>query len=85
MRTSQVTITTSPTKIVATGMSSYREVHLHNVSGNIFIGGDNTVSTTNGVKVENNSHDVMCLPKTAELWAVVNNGTATVYVLEIDK
>jgi DUF4097 and DUF4098 domain-containing protein YvlB len=80
-----VTITTSPTKIVATGSSSYREVHLHNVSGDIFIGGENTVSTTNGVKVENNSHDIMTLPKTAELWAVVNSGTATIYVLEIDK
>ena len=84
MKTSQVTITTSPTKILSTG-GGWREVHLHNVSGDIWISGENTTSTSNGVKVENNMHDVMCLPKNAEIWAVTNSGTAVVYVLEIDK
>jgi hypothetical protein len=84
MRTSQVTVTTSPTKIVATG-NIFREVHLHNESGKIWIGGDNTVSTENGVKIDNNTHDVMHLPATTEVWAVTNTGTAIVYVLEVNQ
>jgi hypothetical protein len=79
-----VTVTTSPTKIVATG-NIFREVHIHNESGAIWIGGDNTVSTSNGVKVDNNFHDVMHLPATTEVWAVTNTGTALVYVLEVNQ
>jgi hypothetical protein len=77
-------VTTSPTKIVATG-NIFREVHIHNVHGDIYIGGDNTVSTTNGVLVENKAHDVMHLPATTEVWAVTNTGTALVYVLEVNQ
>ena len=84
MRTSQVTVTTSPTKILATG-NIFREVHLHNVHGDIYIGGDNTVSTSNGVLVENKAHDVMHIPATGEIWAVVASGTAIVYVLEVNQ
>jgi hypothetical protein len=84
MRTSQVTVTTSPTKILQKG-NVFREVHLHNVSGDIWIGGDNTVSTSNGVKIENNFHDVMQVPATTEIWAVTNSGTAVVYVLEVNQ
>ena len=84
MRTSQVTVTTSPTKIVATG-NIIREVHLHNVHGDIYIGGDNSVSTSNGVLVENKAHDVMHLPATTEVWAVTNTGTALVYILEVNQ
>ena len=84
MRTSQVTVTTSPTKIVATG-NIIREVHLHNVHGDIYIGGDNSVSTSNGVLVESQSHDVMHLPATAEIWAVTSANTAVVYVLEVNQ
>lgn len=75
---------TTATKIVATG-TIIREVHLHNEQGNIWIGGDNTVSTSNGVKVDNNTHDVMYLPATTEVWAVTNTGTAIVYVLEVNQ
>jgi hypothetical protein len=84
MRTSQVTVTTSPTKIVATG-NIIREVHLHNVHGDIYIGGDNSVSTSNGVLVESKSHDVMHLPATAEIWAVTAANTAVVYILEVNQ
>jgi hypothetical protein len=84
MRTSQVTVTTSPTKILQKG-NVFREVHIHNESGNIWIGGDNTVSTSNGVKVDNNSHDVMQVPATTEIWAVTNTGTALVYILEVNQ
>jgi hypothetical protein len=84
MRTSQVTVTTSPTKIVGTG-NIIREVHIHNVHGDIYIGGDNTVSTTNGVLVETKAHDVMHLPATAEVWAVTPANTAVVYVLEVNQ
>jgi hypothetical protein len=84
MRTSQVTVTTSPTKIVGTG-NIIREVHIHNVHGDIYIGGDNTVSTTNGVLVETKAHDVMHLPATAEVWAVTPSNTAVVYVLEVNQ
>jgi hypothetical protein len=84
MRTSQVTVTTSPTKIVGTG-NIIREVHIHNVHGDIYIGGDNTVSTTNGVLVETKAHDVMHLPATAEERAVTPPNTAVVYVLEVNQ
>jgi hypothetical protein len=84
MRTSQVTVTTSPTKILSTG-NIIREVHIHNVHGDIYIGGDNTVSTTNGVLVENKAHDVMQVPATAEIWAVTAANTAVVYVLEVNQ
>jgi hypothetical protein len=85
LKTSQVTVTTTPTKIVSKGSVSYREIHFHNESGNIYIGGDNTVSTTNGVKVDNNSHDVMHLPGSAEIWAVTAANTGVVYVLQVNE
>jgi hypothetical protein len=81
MRTAQVTVTTSPTLLFDIS-TVWRECHIHNESGTIYIGGSN-VTTSTGAKVDNNSHDVFNLPPTTKLYAVVSGGTAIVYCLEV--
>ena len=81
MRTAQITVTTSPT-LLFDKSTVWRECHIHNESGNIYIGNSN-VTTSTGVKVDNNFHDIFTLPPTLQMYAVVNSGTATVYCLEI--
>ena len=81
MKTSQITVTTSPTLLVG-AIAMHREVHIHNQSGAIWIGNSN-VTTETGVKVDNNTHDIMHLTPNELMYAVTNSGTATVYVLEL--
>ena len=81
MKTTQVVVTTEPTLLVS-AIAMHREVHIHNQSGAIWIGNSN-VTTETGVKVDNNTHDVMHLTPNELMYAVTNSGTATVYVLEL--
>lgn len=81
MRTAQVTVTTNPT-LLFDKSTVWRECHIHNEQGTIYIG-DSNVSTTTGVKIDNNSHDNFTLPPTLQMYAVVSSGTAKVYCLEI--
>jgi len=81
VKTTQVVVTTEPTLLVS-AIAMHREVHIHNQSGAIWIGNSN-VTTETGVKVDNNTHDVMHLTPNELMYAVTNSGTATVYVLEL--
>jgi hypothetical protein len=81
MRTAQETVTTSPT-LLFDKSTVWRECHIHNESGIIYIG-NSDVSTSTGAKVDNNFHDIMTLPPSTQLYAVTNTGTAKVYCLEI--
>ena len=81
MKTTQVVVTTEPTLLVS-AIAMHREVHIHNQSGAIWIGNSN-VTTETGVKVDNNTHDVMHLTPNELMYAVTGGGTATVFVLEL--
>lgn len=81
MRTAQITVTTSPT-LLFDKSTVWRDCHIHTETGITFIGDEN-VSTTTGVKLDNNFHDDFQLPPTTALYAVTNAGTVTVYVWEI--
>jgi len=81
VKTTQVVVTTEPTLLVS-AIAMHREVHIHNQSGAIWIGNSN-VTTETGVKVDNNTHDIMHLTPNETMYAVTNSGTATVYVLEL--
>jgi hypothetical protein len=47
-----------------------------------YIGGDNTVTTSNGFKLDNAAGPfTITIPQNEELWAIVASGTPTVSVL----
>ena len=81
MRTAKVTVGTAPT-LLFDKSTVWRECHIHNESGVVYIG-NSDVSTTTGVKVDNNFHDIFTLPPTAQMYAVTASGTATVWCLEL--
>jgi hypothetical protein len=81
VKTSKITVTTSPTLLVG-AIAMYREIHIHNESGNIYIGNAN-VTTETGVKVDNNTHDIMHLSPNETMYAVTASGTANVWILEL--
>jgi len=81
VKTSKITVTTSPT-LLAGAIAMNREVHIHNESGTIYIGNANVTSDT-GIKVDNNSHDIINLTPNETMYAVTASGTAIVWILEL--
>lgn len=81
MRTAQITVTGDPT-LLFDKSTVWRDCHIHNETGAIYVGDEN-VTTTTGAKIDNNFHDTFQLPPTTALYAVTNSGTVTVYVWEI--
>ena len=84
MRSSAVTVTTSPTLLVAAD-DTYRTIYLH-VTGNeiVYIGGEN-VTTTNGVDLEKHTSPIeIIIPSKQTLYAIVSADTANVRVLTPD-
>lgn len=83
MRTFQVTVGTTQT-LLFDSTTYWRECHIHNLHGDIFIGGDG-VTTLTGAKMENGSHDVFQLSPTEKLYAIVETNSAVAYCLETNK
>ncbi len=79
---SQVTVTTSPTLLVA-GDGVAEGVYLHSSSGQCFIGGAE-ITTSNGYRMDNgdkltiNNHE-------SPIYAVTSAGTVTMMVLVVTK
>jgi hypothetical protein len=84
MRSSAVTVTTSPTLLVAAD-DTHRSVYLH-VTGNdiVYLGGEN-VTTTNGVDLEKHTSPIeIVIPSKQTLYGIVSADTANVRVLTPD-
>ena len=74
----QMTITTTP-QLVGRVTESSQNIWVH-AGGTIYFGGDNTVSSSNGFRLDSNDKFGTIIPSGNEVWAVTNNGTATLYV-----
>ena len=79
MKASQVTLSTTATKIVAAEPLT-RSAILHVITAaTIFVGGDNSVTTSNGFKIDNGAGPVtIVVPPNEELWGIVASGTPVV-------
>jgi hypothetical protein len=75
----QLTITTTP-QLVLRVSEAVQSISVH-AGGTIYFGGDNTVSSSNGFRLDNNDKYTTILPQGNEIWAVTNSGTSTLYVL----
>jgi hypothetical protein len=74
----QMTITTTP-QLVGRVLSSNQNLWVH-AGGTIYFGGDNTVSSSNGFRLDSNDKFSTLIPAGNEVWAVTNAGSATLYV-----
>ena len=74
----QMTITTTP-QLVGRVLQNNLNIWVH-TQGTIYFGGDNTVTSSTGFRLDQNDKYSMIIPAGNEVWAVTNNGTATLYV-----
>jgi hypothetical protein len=74
----QMTITTTP-QLVARVTESSQNIWVH-TGGTIYFGGDNTVTSSTGFRLDNNDKYSTIIPEGNEIWAVTNTGTSTLYV-----
>ena len=78
----QYTVTTSPTKIVSADVAA-EKIYIHSETAIAYLGGDNTVSSTTGYKLD--VYDKITLDThEGELW-IVSSATSSVSVLTITK
>jgi hypothetical protein len=75
----QMTITTTPQLVVRISEAA-QSISVH-AAGTIYFGGDNTVSSSNGFRLDSNDKYNTIIPQGNEIWAVTNSGTSTLYVL----
>lgn len=84
MRSSAITVTTSPTLLVPAD-DTHRTIYLH-IEGNaiVFIGNQN-VTTSTGVSTEKHTAPIeLIIPSKQTLYGIVSSGTADVRVLTPD-
>ena len=78
----QYTVTTSPVKIVSADIAA-EMVYIHSETAIAYLGGDNTVSSTTGYKLDVNDKITLSSHE-GELW-IVSSVASTVSVLTITK
>jgi hypothetical protein len=78
----QYTVTTTPVKIVPADISAER-VYIHSETAIAYLGGDSTVSSTTGYKLDVNDKITLDTHE-GEIW-VVSASSSTVSVLIISK
>jgi hypothetical protein len=82
LSTSHVTVTTSPTLLVAGDTNPILvHLHLHDNTDNVYIG-NSAVTTSTGLRlIKQDSFEISLAPGNA-LYAVITTGTATVSVMK---
>ena len=80
MISSVITVTTSPTLLVAETANATRTIFIEPDAGDFYLGGA-TVNTTNGLTITNGSQFQIVLPPQNSLYAIVNTGSHTVRLL----
>jgi hypothetical protein len=73
------TITTTRQLVIPVDGST-QEVHVHNESGTMYIGGAD-VTSSNGFKLDNNDKTVLTVHPGDQIYAVTNTGTAVLMIL----
>jgi len=77
----QVSVTTTPTVLVAV-TNFDQTVWLHNSGGGVVYIGDSSVSSTNGYKLDNNDKMQLLVGDHEGLWGITASGTNVVCVLK---
>jgi hypothetical protein len=75
----QLTITTTRQLVIPTDGST-QEVHVHNESGTMYIGGSD-VTSSNGFKLDNNEKIVLTVHPGDQIYAITNAGSAVLMIL----
>ncbi len=82
MKSAAVTVTTSPTLVVAAD-NIPRTCYLHSSSGSLYIGGSD-VTTSNGLHMPNNTTLEIFVPTNETIYAITTSSTHTMRVLTPD-
>lgn len=81
MIASIVTVTTSPTLLIAETQNATRTIYLEPVGTDVHIGGD-AVTTTTGLVTKKDVISTILVPSLNALYGVTSTGTVTVRVLQ---
>jgi hypothetical protein len=77
---STITVTTSPTVLVAATANATRTIYIEPVGGDIHVGGS-AVTTTTGLVTKKDQISTYLLPPKNALYGITNTGTVTIRVL----
>lgn len=80
MISTRTTVSTTAVKIVSAAINEPRTIVVRPDGNDIHVGGAG-VTTTSGLKIDNNTNFTIQIPPNEELWAVVGSGTHGVWVL----
>lgn len=80
MISTRTTVTTTAAKIVSKAINEPRTIVVRPDGNDIYIGGSD-VTTTNGLKIDNNTNFTIEIPPNEELWAVTVSGIHAAIVL----
>jgi len=81
MIASTITVTTSPTLIVASTKNATRTIYIEPVGADIHIGGS-AVTTTTGLVTKKDVTSTIDLPPLNALYGVTGTGTVTIRILQ---
>lgn len=81
MIASVITVTTSPTLLIAETQNATRTIYLEPVGTDVHIGGD-AVTTTTGLVTKKDVISTILVPSLNALYGVTSTGTVTVRVLQ---
>lgn len=80
MISTRTTVTTTAVKIISKAVNEHRTIVVRPDGNDVHLGGAG-VTTTTGIKVDNNTNFTIEIPPNEELWAIVGSGTHAVWVL----
>jgi hypothetical protein len=81
MIASTITVTTSPTVLVAATANATRTIYIEPVGGDIHVGGS-AVTTTTGLVTKKDQISTYLLPPLNALYGVTSTGTVTIRILQ---
>lgn len=81
MISSVITVTTSPTLLVAATANATRTIYIQPDAADTHIGGL-SVTTTNGLTIAKDTQFVVDLPPQCDLYGITGTGTHTVRVMQ---
>lgn len=80
MISTRTTVTSTAVKLLSAAINEPRTIVIRPDGNDLYIGGSD-VTTTNGLKIDNNTNFTVQIPQGEELWAVVSSGTHAAIVL----
>jgi len=78
---STITVTTSPTLLVAATANATRTIYIEPVGGDIHVGGS-AVTTTTGLVTKKDNISTYLLPPLNALYGITSTGTVTIRILQ---